>query len=66
MGKDSLWRATAAYTIGLKHLLNDRYRSAAAEFERCLLLADSTEDAHGQIPQKWAREDLQRLRRNNY
>ena len=64
MRKDSLWEATAAYTIGLKHLLHGDRSSAADEFERCLAL-DGTKDDLERIPQKWAREDLLRLKQQS-
>jgi tetratricopeptide (TPR) repeat protein len=62
MQKDALWQASAAYVIGLKHLLGGDRKSAAAAFERCLALGQDAGDNKGRIPQKWAAGDLQRLR----
>ena len=64
MRKDALWEATAAYTVGLKHLLHGDRSSAAEEFERCLSLGGTQGDPE-QIPHKWARQDLQRLKAAN-
>jgi tetratricopeptide (TPR) repeat protein len=62
MQKDALWQASAAYAVGLKHLLGGDRRRAEVAFERCLALGQGAGDNGGRIPQKWAAEDLQRLR----
>jgi len=65
MRKDALWEATAAYTVGLKHLLHGDRNSAMAEFERCLALGGGGKDNAKRIPQIWAQEDLLRLKASN-
>ena len=64
MQKDAMWKATAAYTVGLKHLLHGDRQSAVAEFERCLALGGDAQDSANQLPLKWAKEDLVRLGSN--
>lgn len=56
------WQIAAAYMIGLKNWINGDLAKAEREFQRCL--ADHREPAAKPetIPQKWAWEDLQRIR----
>jgi hypothetical protein len=62
MNRNAEWRAAGAYAIGLKHWLNGNIIAARVAFERCLRLGAEKTARPESIPQKWAWEDLNRLR----
>ena len=62
MNRNAEWRAAGAYAIGLKHWLNGNIVAARVAFERCLRLDGKKTAKPESIPQKWAWEDLNRLR----
>jgi len=62
MNRNVEWRAAGAYAIGLKHLLDGNISAARVAFERCLRFDGKKTARPESIPQKWAREDLNRLR----
>lgn len=56
------WASEGAYTIGLKRWTEGDMQAAAGEFKRCLADISDKESRPKKIPQKWAWEDLQRIR----
>jgi hypothetical protein len=62
MNRNAEWRAAVAYAMGLKHWLNGDIVAATDAFERCLRLGGKKTARPERIPQKWAWEDLNRLR----
>jgi len=62
MNRNAEWRAAGAYAIGLKHWLNGNIVAARVAFERCLRFDGKKTARPERIPQKWAWEDLNRLR----
>jgi hypothetical protein len=62
MNRNAEWRAAGACAIGLKHWLNGNIVAARVAFERCLRLDGKKTAKPESIPQKWAWEDLNRLR----
>jgi tetratricopeptide (TPR) repeat protein len=62
MSRNAEWKAAGAYAIGLKHWLNGNITAARVAFERCLKLGGKKTARPESIPQKWAWEDLKRLR----
>jgi thioredoxin-like negative regulator of GroEL len=62
MNRNAEWKAAGAYAIGLKHWLNGNIIAARVAFERCLRFGGKKTTRPESIPQKWAWEDLNRLR----
>jgi tetratricopeptide (TPR) repeat protein len=62
MNRNAEWRAAGAYAVGLKHWLNGNMVAARVAFERCLRFDGKKTARPERIPQKWAWEDLNRLR----
>ena len=62
MNRSTEWKAAGAYAIGLKHWLSGNITAARGAFERCLRFGDKKTASPESIPQKWAWEDLNRLR----
>jgi len=62
MQRSNQWQVAAAYMIGLKNLFNGDLLKAEREFQRCLTDLHDWEAKPETIPQKWAWEDLQRIR----
>jgi len=56
------WQIAAGYMIGLKNWLNGDLPKAEKEFQRCLVDLNDPDAKPETIPQKWAWEDLQRIR----
>jgi tetratricopeptide (TPR) repeat protein len=56
------WQTAAAYMIGLKNWSNGDLPKAEKEFQRCLDDLSDPEAKPETIPQKWAWEDLRRIR----
>jgi tetratricopeptide (TPR) repeat protein/4-amino-4-deoxy-L-arabinose transferase-like glycosyltransferase len=61
MGNSPDWKVSAEYVIGLNHWLQGDAASAAQAFERCLQTDAGKKYSNPYSPQKWAREDLQRM-----
>jgi Flp pilus assembly protein TadD len=61
MGNSPDWRVSAEYVVGLNHWLHGDAASAAQAFERCLQTDTGKKSSYPYSPQKWAREDLQRI-----
>ena len=61
MGNSPGWKVAAEYVIGLNHWLHGDAASAAQAFERCLQTDAGKKSSNPYSPQKWAREDLQRI-----
>jgi lipopolysaccharide biosynthesis regulator YciM len=64
MGDLPAWKASAEYVIGLNKWLNGDSLSAVQAFERCLQVDAETKSRNKYSPQKWAQEDLARLKKN--
>lgn len=64
MGNSPNWKASAEYVIGLNHWLQGDAVSAAQAFVRCLQIHAGKNASNPYSPQKWAREDLQRIRKS--
>ncbi|MGB5421228.1 MAG: tetratricopeptide repeat protein [Desulfobacterales bacterium] len=62
MNRNAEWKTAGAYAIGLKHWLNGNKTAARVAFERCLRFGGKKTARPESIPQKWAWEDLNRLR----
>lgn len=62
MQRSNQWQIAAAYMIGLKNWFNGDLPKAEREFQRCLADLRDLEAKPDTIPQKWAWEDLQRIR----
>jgi tetratricopeptide (TPR) repeat protein len=62
MQRSNQWQIAAAYMIGLKNWSNGDLPKAEREFQRCLADLRDSEAKPETIPQKWAWEDLQRIR----
>ena len=56
------WAVEGAYAIGLKRWAKGDIQAAEREFKRCLADISDKESRPEKIPQKWAWEDLQRIR----
>jgi tetratricopeptide (TPR) repeat protein len=63
MGDSPDWRVSAEYVIGLNRWLNGDAASAAQAFERCLQVAAEIQPRSHYSPLKWAREDLERIKK---
>jgi 4-amino-4-deoxy-L-arabinose transferase-like glycosyltransferase/cytochrome c-type biogenesis protein CcmH/NrfG len=63
MGDSPDWKVSAEYVIGLKHWMHGDLPSAAQAFERCLQTKTEKKSSNRYSPQKWAREDLQRIQK---
>jgi lipopolysaccharide biosynthesis regulator YciM len=61
MGDSPDWKISAEYVIGLNHWLHKDSTSAAQAFQRCLQIDAEKKSSNPYPPQKWAREDLQRI-----
>jgi len=62
---DSLdWKASAEYVIGLHHWLNGDPAFALQAFERCLQVDTERKSQNRFSPQKWARKDIERIRKS--
>ena len=65
MGDSPDWKVSAEYVSGLNHWLNGDIVSAAQAFERCLQMGTGLKSSNQYSPLKWAREDLERIKKEN-